>query len=112
MSTITIQPNDNGKIKNQGVASVETNNGTSTSLTVTNLSRVNQLIFTVSGASGDAILNNDSLENPNGRYIIPPNNPNYSYNVQGNMLGAIVTITNTTSPSTEATAFIQNDIIS
>jgi hypothetical protein len=116
--TIMSTASQNPTINKSGTATFQapyyckwtTANGTSSTLTITNQSNANTMSLSISGAPNSGILvsvNGVAQDSLNGFYEIPPNQPTYRIQANGDFLGTLVTITNNTNTAKNASALVQ-----
>ncbi len=108
----------NPVINQNGTASItsgqnciwNTANGSSSTITVSNASRANNLVIAITGAPATGIiasLNGQLQQTLDNIFTLPPNSPSFTVIGTGNFTGSQVTITNITNIQNDATAAIQ-----
>ena len=88
-----------------------TANGKSSTITIVNTSKTNNLVVAVSGAPDTGLsvqVNGQVQPTLNGIFTLPPNLPAYAIVAMGNFGGKTVTITNITNSRADAAASIQS----
>ena len=106
----TINQNGTASISSGQYCTWNTANGSSSTITIANSSRANNLIIAITGAPGSGLIvqvNGQLVPTLDNIFTLPPNTPSFTVIGTGNFGGSTVTITNITNAQNDAQAAIQ-----